>query len=208
MKDMESPGKVSLEELVLRASKGDSAAFEELMSRYCRLVYCIIFEYGIRHPNAEDVFQNVWLKAFRFLPNLEIPSKFPSWLSGITKFSSLEFYKSSKKWPMSASLLSGDCGCDDDSNNLLQEYEFKGSLEEEGNKEIRLEIVRECISLLEEIYREVILRQSEYENMTQDEIAHSMGISRSAFVSRLARAKPILSKCIDRKWKSLGTTRD
>ena len=85
----ESPDEV----LVIAAILGNLEAFEELVVRYrpavVRLARTIA---GADH--AEDVAQDSLLLAFKALPGIEEPRKFPAWLSAITRHRALRFSKS------------------------------------------------------------------------------------------------------------------
>ena len=85
----ESPDEV----LVIAAILGNLEAFEELVVRYrpavVRLARTIV---GGDH--AEDVAQDSLLLAFKALPGIEEPRKFPAWLSAITRHRALRFTKS------------------------------------------------------------------------------------------------------------------
>ena len=101
----ESPDEV----LVLAAILGNLEAFEELVVRYrpavVRLARTIV---GVDH--AEDVAQDSLLLAFKALPGIEEPRKFPAWLSAITRHRALRFSKSEtaqmkKRVPLDEALL-------------------------------------------------------------------------------------------------------
>jgi len=101
----ESPDEV----LVIAAILGNLEAFEELVVRYrpavVRLARTIV---GADH--AEDVAQDSLLLAFKALPGIEEPRKFPAWLSAITRHRALRFSKSetaqmSKRVPLDEALL-------------------------------------------------------------------------------------------------------
>lgn len=85
----ESPDEV----LVIGAILGNLEAFEELVVRYrpavVRLARTIV---GADH--AEDVAQDSLLLAFKALPGIDEPRKFPAWLSAITRHRALRFSKS------------------------------------------------------------------------------------------------------------------
>ena len=85
----ESPDEV----LVIAAILGNLEAFEELVVRYrpavVRLARTIA---GADH--AEDVAQDSLLLAFKALPGIEEPRKFPAWLSAITRHRAVRFSKS------------------------------------------------------------------------------------------------------------------
>jgi len=79
--------------LVIEAILGNLDAFEELVVRYrpavVRLARTIV---GADY--AEDVAQDSLLLAFKALPGIEEPRKFPAWLSAITRHRALRFSRS------------------------------------------------------------------------------------------------------------------
>ena len=97
------------EMLVIAAILGKLEAFEELVVRYrpavVRLARTIV---GADY--AEDVAQDALLLAFKALPGIEEPRKFPAWLSAITRHRALRFNQSEathfrKRVPLDEALL-------------------------------------------------------------------------------------------------------
>jgi RNA polymerase sigma-70 factor (ECF subfamily) len=71
--------------LVVRAQRGDRAAFEELVRRTSRLVYARIYlDVGDTH-HAEDLTQETLLTAYRTLGQLTQAEKFRPWLLRIAQ---------------------------------------------------------------------------------------------------------------------------
>ena len=101
----ESPDEV----LVIAAILGNLEAFEELVVRYRPAV--VRLARSIAGPDyAEDLAQDSLLLAFKALPGIEEPRKFPAWLSAITRHRALRFSKSetaqmSKRVPLDEALL-------------------------------------------------------------------------------------------------------
>ena len=59
---------------------GKQAAWDELVTRYGRLVYSIPIRYGLALEDAEEVFQNAFINVYRNLPRLRNQDSFTSWL--------------------------------------------------------------------------------------------------------------------------------
>jgi RNA polymerase sigma-70 factor (ECF subfamily) len=76
----ESPDDV----LVVAAILGDLAAFDQLVLRY-RAAVVRVAQGVVGREHAEDVAQDALLLAFKALPSIEDPRKFPAWLSAITR---------------------------------------------------------------------------------------------------------------------------
>lgn len=105
MTPLESPDEL----LVIEAILGNLEAFEQLVVRYrpavVRLARTIV---GADY--AEDVAQDSLLLAFKALPTIEEPRKFPAWLSAITRHRAVRFNKSetahvAKRVPLDEALL-------------------------------------------------------------------------------------------------------
>ncbi len=71
------------EALVKKALKGDLGSFESLIGRYQQAVYNICYYKSRNCFDAEDLAQDIFLAAFKSLPNLKDIRKFRSWLFGI-----------------------------------------------------------------------------------------------------------------------------
>lgn len=89
---MKRDDEVRDEVLVLAALLGDLDSFDQLAARYRPAVVrtaCSI----VGRDNAEDVAQEALLLAFKALPSLEDPARFPAWLSTITRHRAMRFGK-------------------------------------------------------------------------------------------------------------------
>lgn len=72
-------------ELVARARRGDSAAFEELARRHYRGAYAIALAILGTPMDAEDACQEAFLKALRALESCRDASRFSAWLGQIVR---------------------------------------------------------------------------------------------------------------------------
>ena len=66
--------------LVERARQGEKTAFRELVERYKKRIYYLCFDLTGNHHDAEDLSQEVFIKAYRSLANFRGDAKFSSWL--------------------------------------------------------------------------------------------------------------------------------
>ena len=71
-------------QLVLRAKKGDNLAFQQLVMKYDRHVLNIAYSYRNNKDEADDIYQEVFLRVFKGLKNFQSRSKFSTWLYRIT----------------------------------------------------------------------------------------------------------------------------
>lgn len=71
-------------DLILRAQKGDREAFGALVRRYQRRVYITALQITHHPADADDLAQDVFVKAFQALPRFDFRSDLFTWLYRIT----------------------------------------------------------------------------------------------------------------------------
>jgi RNA polymerase sigma-70 factor (ECF subfamily) len=91
----ERDGEPRDEVLVVAAILGDLEAFGLLVSRY-RAAVVRTARAIVGYDDAEDVAQESLLLAFKALPSIEEPSKFPAWLAAITHHRALRFSRQNR----------------------------------------------------------------------------------------------------------------
>jgi RNA polymerase sigma-70 factor (ECF subfamily) len=77
-------GSAALDTLVEFAQAGDRAAFGELARRFEGMVYAIAFRRLGNHSEAQELCQEVLVKAMTKLDQLQVPAAFGGWLRSIT----------------------------------------------------------------------------------------------------------------------------
>ena len=70
--------------LVERAREGDGAAFRALVERYKKKIYAVALDMTGDHHDAEDISQDVFLKAFGALPGFRGRASVSTWLFRMT----------------------------------------------------------------------------------------------------------------------------
>ena len=74
------------DELVGRCLAGDQAAWDELVQRYSRYVYAIVSQgYRLQGADAEDAFQEVFLRVYDRLGSLRDPEALRPWIAQLTR---------------------------------------------------------------------------------------------------------------------------
>ncbi len=71
-------------ELVRRLQRGEPAAFRELVDLHKRPVYSLAYDLCGCHEDAEDLSQEVFIKAFRAIGRFRADARLGSWLYRIT----------------------------------------------------------------------------------------------------------------------------
>lgn len=70
-------------ELIKLAQTGNAAAFTTLVERYARAVHRLALKFCRNQSDAEDLSQEVWLKAHKSLHTFRFEAGFYAWLRGI-----------------------------------------------------------------------------------------------------------------------------
>ena len=83
-------------ELIRDCRSGRQGAWDDLVSRYQRLIYAIPRRAGLSDQQAADVFQEVFLTLFEKLDDIEQPEKIRSWIVTTAKFKTWATVRSSK----------------------------------------------------------------------------------------------------------------
>jgi RNA polymerase sigma-70 factor (ECF subfamily) len=79
-------GSLSDAELVAGCRRGEDGAWRELVERFSRYVYAIVTRaYGLRDSDAEDVFQEVFARAYERLGTLRDDSAIRPWIAQMTR---------------------------------------------------------------------------------------------------------------------------
>lgn len=82
--------------LVDRARTGDRSAFEELMLLYQAEIYRLVFFRTRSRMDSEDLIQDIFLAAFRYLPQLKDSDRFRPWLYRIAVNRVRDFHRKKK----------------------------------------------------------------------------------------------------------------
>ena len=85
------------EELVInRVLKGDQAAYSILVNKYQNYVFTLVLRFTKSREDAEEIAQDVFVKAYRSLADFRGDSKFSTWLFTITRTTCLSHLRKKK----------------------------------------------------------------------------------------------------------------
>ena len=179
-----------LTELVLQAQSGDPAAFEELVRRTQRSLFYTVLRVVQDTYVADDLVQEVFIKAFQSLPELKTPEFFKAWIHRIAMNRAIDTKRSAKKAAEKVFLV-------DDFFNTAAAPEKQ---EETDPREVAQmqTAVSEAIADLPDQQRAVLSLTME-KNMSQEEIAQIMECPVGTIKSRLHHARKTLKEKL-RRW--------
>lgn len=83
-------------EIITRVLHGEHQLFAELVKRYQNFVFTLALRYTPVREDAEEIAQDVFVKAYRALKNFRGDSKFSTWLYSIVNSTSITFLRKKK----------------------------------------------------------------------------------------------------------------
>jgi RNA polymerase sigma-70 factor (ECF subfamily) len=84
------------EEIISRILKGEQSAFSILVEKYQNYVFTLVLRFTENREDAEEIAQDVFVKAYRSLADFRGDSKFSTWLFTITRTTCLSFLRKKK----------------------------------------------------------------------------------------------------------------
>jgi RNA polymerase sigma-70 factor (ECF subfamily) len=179
------------EDLVAEARLGDRSAFAELWNRHSRTTFTRVYRITKNRADAEDVIQEVWLKAFVHLNTFDGRAKFSTWLTRIAINSALMTLRRKRSHPETPMEFP-----DGETWRSREFADHTKDIEKHYVKCESVERLRRAIRQLRPQLRTVIEIQQAKDGQVK-EVADIAGISLSAAKSRLLRARTILRRALD-----------
>ncbi len=162
-------------ELIKNAQHGDMASFEKLVYQYDQNVLSLAYSYINNQDDAKDIYQEVFLRVFRYLKKFEFRSEFSTWLYRITVNVALT-YKTKKHKYSYASL---DEEITDDEGETKPIYEVVKNNSASDEKAISSDIssnIKEAIERLSP-QQKMVFTLKHFEEYKIKEIAEMMNLS-------------------------------
>jgi RNA polymerase sigma-70 factor, ECF subfamily len=138
-------------------------------------------------PTVDDLTQEVLLKVHQRLPQVRDPRRIMGWVIQIARNTMIDFFRS---------LRTSDVFIEE---NYASDVDPLPSLplEESQLREDLNLYIRSVVQNLPAIYRDALVL-TDYDGLTQVELAESLGLSVSAAKSRVQRARAMVHQTIDR----------
>jgi len=173
------------DELVLKSQQGDIHAFDELVERYHGKIYGLTYNMTSNREDAEDLTQEIFVKAFQALPRFKGKSSFYTWLYRIAVNKTINYRKRrNRKRAMSLDQFENEIKLDDVYHDLTS----KGSpLRNLSLSELQKKL-NEALQNLSEKHRTVVVLH-DMQGIPHEEIAKMVGASVGTIRSRLFYAR-------------------
>jgi len=176
--------------LVERVRKGDTDAFQELVSRYENKVYRLAIKLTRNESLAEEVLPEVFLRVYEKIDSFRGESAFSSWLYRIAAnacFAKLNLEKRHQHADLAEAMPQAEQSLHE-TQETGQQAPDQSLLSREA-----LEVISKAIERLPEDFR-VVLVLRDVEGLDNEEVARILDLSVPAVKSRLHRARLLLRK--------------
>lgn len=167
--------------IIQECLNGEKEAFGVLIDKYREGIYAYIYVKIGDFQDAQDITQEVFLKAYQGLRSLKRWESFAFWLYRIA-------YSRCGQWQRDRAKRVDRDFIEDQSPKAMDSPSLNSYRDEQLN-----ESVRETLDLLPEAYREVLVLHY-FAGMSSDEMAVSLGTSPTAIRMRLSRARGLLKE--------------
>ena len=165
-------------DLILRARRGQSDAFGELVTRYQTGVFNVCYRMLRERAAAEDLAQETFMRAYDRLHTFDIEREFGPWIRRVAANLCLNHLESQKV-----------------TIELDEERDADETQRPEATAEVRERSaqIQEALGSLPPHYR-VVVELRHYQELSYDEIAAELNIPLSDVKSHLFRARKILAE--------------
>lgn len=175
--------------LVERIQSGDKDAFREIVEKYQRKVYAICYGMLKDSESSMDVSQEVFIKVYRYIAKFNQQSSFYTWLYRITVNMCIDYIRKNSKMQK---VEYDDALSHGDGDGQGEEYLLPSRLgihpdKVYGRKELRQKML-EAMETLNEKHRTILILR-EVEDLSYEEIADVLNISKGTVMSRLYHAR-------------------
>jgi len=169
-------------ELIEEAKRGSANAFGEIYRLFLDRIYRFIYSMVLDETLAEDITQETFLKAWKFLPKFSLKKgTFQAFLYRVARNSVIDYQRKKK-----------DLRLPKESENFIPDnINLEKNYEDSENGEYVLQILKKLPKFERQI---VILRY--FEEMSHKDIAHVVGKKENTVRVRVHRALRILRKDI------------
>ncbi len=173
-------------EVVKLAQQGDKEAFSVLVRNYQNKVFGLAINIVRNHETADDLAQEIFIKAYQALPRFRFQSEFSTWLYQISINHIRDHLRKHKK-------EKNDLRLDEIPEISGEEKEASEQLANRQEEEYRKRLLREKLEEMPEKYR-LILSLRDIQGLSYEEISKMLKLSAGTVDSRLHRARRLLRK--------------
>jgi RNA polymerase sigma-70 factor (ECF subfamily) len=171
-----------------RASTGDGEAFEMLVRKHQTRVFSLVYRMLGDHAEAEEMAQEIFLKAFRALKRFERKSRFSTWLYSIATNHCLNQLESRRRRPRLQE-LNRSARREGNPGPLLDQVADPTAGADQALERADLQrLVQEQLLTLTPEHRSILVLR-DIQGLTYEEIGEILSLEPGTVRSRLHRAR-------------------
>lgn len=178
---------MTVEELTRSAARGSQDAFAQLVALHEKRVYSLALRLTGNREDAWDVAQEAFLSAWRGLPAFRGEAEFSTWLYRLTANAAIDCLRRTRRQRGEVSL--------DDELMGMDAIDAAPSPQEQAERMELREAVSAGMAYLSEPHRQALILR-EFQEMSYEEIAQTLGVDLGTVKSRIARARSALRKIL------------
>lgn len=180
--------------LIERAQQQDESAFDQIVELYADKLYNYIVRMLGNSQDAEDVLQEVFLRAYQGLPQFNGRASLSTWLFRIATNLCIDHYRKQERRVKTVSIYRERA---DDSEDENEEWEFPDMqtpdpMQAVLDKELQ-EVVERAVQELSPKLKTILLMY-DVEGLSYEEIAQALGVPMGTVKSRLHLARTEIQK--------------
>lgn len=179
-------------EIISRILRGEVDLYAELVKRYQNFVFSIALRYAPQREDAEEIAQDVFVKAYRSLADFRGESKFSTWLYTIVSTTCISFLRKKKLEVHSL---------DNERVFEVADSQDSGFRANQVEKKSKVQMVNEAIRLLNPDDAKVITLFYKGEQ-SLEEIGQILGIDPNTAKVKLHRARQRLKEKMEKYFAS------
>jgi RNA polymerase sigma-70 factor (ECF subfamily) len=175
-------------EIITRVLRGEHQVYSDLVTRYQNFVFTLALRYTPVREDAEEIAQDVFVKAYKALKDFRGESKFSTWLYSIVNSTAITFLRKKKLDVRSL-----------DNEHVYEQAESKDSGTSANQVEVKskVEMVSKAIQLLSADDAKLITLFYKAEQ-SLEEIAQIMNLETNTVKVKLHRARTRLKEKMEK----------
>ncbi len=184
-------------ELIVRCQQGDHRAFDELVAKYQRYVFNLVYQHLGEIDEIEDVSQEIFVRIYKFIGKYRGNASLESWIYKIV----LNYCRTHARRRSSFSRMfisaPKQAAGDEKSFEILDTlpdatYDPAKTVEQRR----LVQDIMEAVRGLPEIYRTILIMR-EVNELSYEEVAEILGISIGTVKSRISRARDLVRQKVN-----------
>ncbi|CAO1664569.1 RNA polymerase sigma factor RpoE [Salinicola sp. NYA28a] len=180
------------QQLVERAQKGDTRAFDLLVKKYQHKILGLISRYVQDHSEVQDVAQEAFIKAYRALGSFRAESAFYTWMYRIAINTAKNYLVSRGRRPLGSDLDISDAEIVDQSGRLSDIESPEAAI---ARDQLEAAVFEAIEQLPDDLRTAITLR--EFDGLSYEDIATIMECPVGTVRSRIFRAREAVDKHIE-----------